>query len=60
MFKLLTEDGVWQTLLKRKYVGSKKWLESTSQWRREQSDIPVDNNKKIWKMKIPLKTKFFG
>jgi hypothetical protein len=22
-----------------------------------QSDIPVDNNKKIWKMKIPLKTK---
>jgi hypothetical protein len=22
-FKLLTEDGVWQTLLKRKYVGSK-------------------------------------
>jgi hypothetical protein len=21
--KLLTEDGVWQTLLKRKYVGSK-------------------------------------
>jgi hypothetical protein len=25
-----------------------------------QSDIPVDNNKKIWKMKIPLKTKIFG
>jgi hypothetical protein len=25
-----------------------------------QSDIPVDNNKKIWKMKIPLKTKKFG
>jgi hypothetical protein len=23
MFKLLTEDGVWQTLLKRKYIGSK-------------------------------------
>jgi hypothetical protein len=23
-----------------------------------QSDIPVDNNKKIWKMKIPLKNKF--
>ena len=23
LFKLLTEDGVWQTLLKRKYVGSK-------------------------------------
>jgi hypothetical protein len=22
-----------------------------------QSDIPVDNNNKIWKMKIPLKTK---
>jgi hypothetical protein len=22
-----------------------------------QSDVPVDNNKKIWKMKIPLKTK---
>jgi hypothetical protein len=22
-----------------------------------QSDIPVDNNKKIWKMKIPLKNK---
>jgi hypothetical protein len=25
-----------------------------------QSDIPVDNNKKIWKMKIPLKTKNFA
>jgi hypothetical protein len=25
-----------------------------------QSDIPVDNNKKIWKMKIPLKTKIFA
>jgi hypothetical protein len=25
-----------------------------------QSDIPFDNNKKIWKMKIPLKTKIFG
>jgi hypothetical protein len=25
-----------------------------------QSDIPVDNNKKIWKMKIPLKNKKFG
>jgi hypothetical protein len=25
-----------------------------------QSDIPLDNNKKIWKMKIPLKTKLFG
>jgi hypothetical protein len=24
------------------------------------SDIPVDNNKKIWKMKIPLKIKNFG
>jgi hypothetical protein len=24
------------------------------------SDIPVDNNKKIWKMKIPLKIKIFG
>jgi hypothetical protein len=24
-----------------------------------QSDIPVDNNKKIWKMKIPLKKQFF-
>jgi hypothetical protein len=23
LFKLLTEDGVWQTLLKRKYIGSK-------------------------------------
>jgi hypothetical protein len=23
-------------------------------------DIPVDNNKMIWKMKIPLKTKVFG
>jgi hypothetical protein len=23
LFKLLTEDGIWQTLLKRKYVGSK-------------------------------------
>jgi hypothetical protein len=23
LFKLLTEDGVWQTLLKRKYVGTK-------------------------------------
>jgi hypothetical protein len=23
-----------------------------------QSDIPVDNNKKIWKIKIPLKTNF--
>jgi hypothetical protein len=23
LFKLLTEDGMWQTLLKRKYVGSK-------------------------------------
>jgi hypothetical protein len=22
-----------------------------------QSDIPVNNNKKVWKMKIPLKTK---
>ena len=25
-----------------------------------QSDIPVDTNKKIWKMKIPLKTKVFA
>jgi hypothetical protein len=25
-----------------------------------QSDIPVDNNKNIWKMKIPLKTKKIG
>ena len=25
-----------------------------------QPDIPVDNNKKIWKMKIPLKTKVFA
>jgi hypothetical protein len=25
-----------------------------------QSDIPVDDNKKIWKMKIPLKTKILG
>jgi hypothetical protein len=25
-----------------------------------QSDIPVDNNKKIWKMKIPVKTKIFA
>jgi hypothetical protein len=25
-----------------------------------QFDIPVDDNKKIWKMKIPLKTKIFG
>jgi hypothetical protein len=24
------------------------------------SDIPVDNNSKIWKMKIPLKTKVFA
>jgi hypothetical protein len=24
------------------------------------SDLPVDNNKKIWKMKIPLKIKIFG
>jgi hypothetical protein len=23
LFKLLTKDGVWQTLLKRKYIGSK-------------------------------------
>jgi hypothetical protein len=22
--------------------------------------IPADNNKKIWKIKIPLKTEFFG
>jgi hypothetical protein len=25
-----------------------------------QSDIPVNSNKKIWKMKIPFKTKIFG
>ena len=25
-----------------------------------QSDVPVDNNKKIWKMKIPLKNKMFA
>jgi hypothetical protein len=25
-----------------------------------QSDIPVDNNKRIWKIKIALKTKNFG
>jgi hypothetical protein len=25
-----------------------------------QPDIPVDNNKKIYKMKIPLKTKVFA
>ena len=25
-----------------------------------QSDVPVDNNKKIWKMKIPLKNKNFA
>ena len=24
------------------------------------SDVPVDNNKKIWKMKVPLKIKIFG
>jgi hypothetical protein len=23
------------------------------------SDLPVDNNKKIWKMKLPLKSKIF-
>jgi hypothetical protein len=23
LFKLLTEDGAWQTFLKRKYIGSK-------------------------------------
>jgi hypothetical protein len=23
MFKLLTEDGIWQTILRRKYIGSK-------------------------------------
>jgi hypothetical protein len=23
LFKLLTEDGIWQTILRRKYVGSK-------------------------------------
>jgi hypothetical protein len=23
LFKLLTEDGVWKTLLKRKYIGTK-------------------------------------
>jgi hypothetical protein len=27
LFKLLTEDGVWQTLLRRKYVGSKSLLQ---------------------------------
>jgi hypothetical protein len=25
-----------------------------------QPDIPIDNNSKIWKMKIPLKTKVFA
>jgi hypothetical protein len=25
-----------------------------------QSDIPIDNKNKIWKMKIPLKTNIFG
>ena len=25
-----------------------------------QSDVPVDNNKKIWKVKIPLKNKIFA
>jgi hypothetical protein len=25
-----------------------------------QSDVPINSNKKIWKMKIPLKTKIFG
>ena len=25
-----------------------------------QSDVPVDNNNKIWKMKIPLKNKIFA
>ena len=25
-----------------------------------QPDVPVDNNKKIWKMKIPLKNKVFA
>jgi hypothetical protein len=25
-----------------------------------QHDIPVDNNSKFWKMKIPLKTKVFA
>jgi hypothetical protein len=25
-----------------------------------QPDIPVDNNSKIWKMRIPLKTKVFA
>jgi hypothetical protein len=24
------------------------------------SDAPVDNNKKIWKMKVPLRIKVFG
>jgi hypothetical protein len=35
LFKLFTEDGVWQTLLKRKYVGTKAL--SQMLWRPEDS-----------------------
>jgi hypothetical protein len=34
-FKLLTKDGVWQTLIKRKYIGSKALSEVL--WKSEDS-----------------------
>jgi hypothetical protein len=49
LFKLLTENGLWQTLLKRKYVGSKALAQVL--WK------PGDSH--FWAGLMATKPKFF-
>ena len=49
LFKLLTEDGVWQTLLRRKYIGSKAF--SQIEWK------PGDSH--FWAYLMHVKNSFF-
>ena len=49
LFKLLTEDGVWQNLLRNKYVGSK--TVSQMSWKAEDSHF--------WAGLMSVKTSFF-
>jgi hypothetical protein len=50
LFRLLTEDGVWQTLLRRKYVGSKALSQVV--WK------PGDSH--FWAGLMATKKHFFG
>jgi hypothetical protein len=50
LFRLLTEDGVWQTLLRRKYIGSKAL--SQVFWK------PGDSH--FWAGLMAMKKHFFG